>query len=120
MSYRPTDLEKMFTGSTPFTECHVLQVLYNLICNLNFLHSADVIHRDLKPANLLIDSSCNVTLCDFGMARTISKVRPMSPHVVSRWYRAPEIIIGLKDYDKKVDVWSAGCILADLMRFSEK
>jgi serine/threonine protein kinase len=120
MTYHPTDLRKLFNGSgVPFNDSHVLKVFYNLLCSLNFLHTANVIHRDIKPANLLIDSECNVYICDFGMSRTMSEKRSMSPHMVSRWYRAPEVIICCKDYGMKIDLWAMGCVLGELMRFSE-
>jgi mitogen-activated protein kinase 1/3 len=68
------DLKKIFTSHRPkrFGDKQVLHILYNLLCGINFLHSADVIHRDLKPSNVLIDKECTVTICDFGLARTIS------------------------------------------------
>lgn len=77
---------------------HFVIILYNLLCSINFLHSANIAHRDLKPANILIDSECNVKICDFGLARSMEtldgKKRSKTLHVVARWYRAPEIILG--------------------------
>ena len=93
---------------------------------MNFLHSANVAHRDLKPANILIDSECNITICDFGIARTIvAKVpsvkhsRSKTVHVASRWYRAPELIVGQNDYTTKVDIWSVGCIVAEVLNYTD-
>jgi len=109
---------------------------------LNFIHSAKVLHRDIKPENILIDDELNVKLCDFGLARyyrktardftelskgSVSKklqraqekrsdrTRELSNHVVSRWYRAPEIILLEPKYDSKIDLWAAGCIVAELI-----
>ena len=104
-----------------FTDDHIKVVLYNLLCSINFLHSANVVHRDLKPANILIDGDCNILICDYGLSRTLPKDkktnRPLTAHVTSRFYRAPELILDQKDYDTKVDMWSVGTILADLMMF---
>jgi len=86
------------------------------------LHSANIIHRDLKPANILIDQDCNVVICDFGLARSLpEKVhkRSLTTHVASRWYRAPELILDQEDYDFKADMWSMGCILGELIAFSD-
>ena len=56
-----------------FTEDHIVTIFYNILCALNFLHSANVVHRDLKPANILIDGECGIKICDFGLARTFNK-----------------------------------------------
>lgn len=73
MDYVDYDLKRIFTGTQPpvFSESHVTTIMYNVLCALNFMHSANVIHRDLKPANILINSECAVKICDFGLARCI-------------------------------------------------
>jgi mitogen-activated protein kinase 1/3 len=70
--FMQTDLKKIFQSmpQVEFTEDHLLQLLYNLLCALNFMHSANILHRDLKPANLLVNSECQVKICDFGLARS--------------------------------------------------
>ena len=80
INYVDLDLKKIFTTQRPkkFADNHVLIILYNLLCGINFLHSANVIHRDLKPSNVLINKECAITICDFGLARTLS-----DPSVVS-------------------------------------
>lgn len=86
------------------------------------MHSANVIHRDLKPANILIDQDCNVVICDFGLARSLPEKthqRSLTTHVASRWYRAPELILDQSDYDFQADIWSMGCILGELIAFSD-
>lgn len=83
-----------------------------------FIHSSGVIHRDLKTRNLLINSDCNVKICDFGLARLITKsqkVEPMTDYVATRWYRAPELLLGETNYTAAVDIWSVGCVLAELI-----
>ena len=126
MSYHDrNDMKQMFYSEKPndfvFTDEHIKVVLYNLLCSVNFLHSANVVHRDLKPANILLDGDCNILICDFGLSRTLPKVkkvnRPLTAHVTSRFYRAPELILNQGDYDTKVDMWSVGIILGDLMMF---
>jgi serine/threonine protein kinase len=78
MESMPQDLRKMLSDKNLlFDEEHALILLYNILCSINFLHSANVIHRDLKPANILVNSSCEIKICDFGMSRTFDqKIHP--------------------------------------------
>jgi mitogen-activated protein kinase 15 len=86
------------------------------------MHSAAVLHRDMKPSNLLLNSECFLKVADFGLARSIaalendSEVSPiLTDYVATRWYRAPEILLGSTKYTKGVDIWSIGCILGELL-----
>ena len=83
------------------------------------MHSGQLIHRDLKPSNILINSNCLIKLADFGLARTVSHNEDddsvKTEYVATRWYRAPEILLGSTKYDKAVDMWSIGCILGELI-----
>ena len=105
-----TDLRKLLdAGGASLSEQQLITILYRMLCALNFVHSANVIHRDIKPANLLIGDDLSIKLCDFGLSRSMpepeqndqicfkpdGKVRHrrLSNHVVSRWYRPPEIIL---------------------------
>lgn len=82
---------------------------------LAFCHSRRVLHRDLKPQNLLIDKEGSLKLADFGLARAIGiPVRTYTHEVVTLWYRAPEILLGSKHYSTAVDIWSVGCIFAEM------
>ena len=126
MKLQTMDLKKLFreshTEGFVFSESHLKVVLYNLLCSVHFLHSANIVHRDLKPANVLIDQDCNVILCDFGLARSLPEKthkRSMTTHVASRWYRAPELILDQKNYDFEIDMWSIGCILGELVSFTD-
>ena len=127
MDFTSHDLKKVFSSkhglNFSFTEQHAITILYNLLCSIKFIHSANIVHRDLKPSNILIDSQCGVKICDFGLSRTLPAEkearkpprRQLSDHVVSRWYRAPEIILKEVNYDTKIDQWSLGCIAGEMI-----
>ncbi len=90
--------------------------LRQLLDGIAYCHSNRVLHRDLKPQNLLIDSQGCIKLADFGLARTFSiPMRPYTHEVITLWYRAPEILLGTKQYTCSVDVWSLGCIFAEMV-----
>ncbi|KAI8421351.1 hypothetical protein MSG28_008363 [Choristoneura fumiferana] len=87
-----------------------------LAAALGYCHAARVLHRDLKPQNLLVDREGRIKLADFGLARAIAlPVRAYTHEVVTLWYRAPEILLGAKFYSTAVDVWSFGCIYAEMV-----
>ena len=90
-------------------------LLYQLLCGIKHLHSAGIIHRDLKPSNIVVKEDCTLKILDFGMARVVDHSFMMTPYVVMRYYRAPEIILGVK-YHESADIWSAGCIFAEMVR----
>lgn len=99
-------------------DVHHRFIFWQLLCALKYIHSAGVIHRDLKPSNLLINSDSTIKLCDFGLARAVEsdqEVDDLTDYVATRWYRAPEILFGSNTYDFSVDMWAAGCILAELV-----
>ena len=89
--------------------------LYQILRGLKFIHSANVIHRDLKPSNLLLNANCDLKICDFGLARPTAENEFMTEYVVTRWYRAPELLLNSSDYTAAIDVWSVGCIFMELM-----
>ena len=81
-----------------------------------YMHSANVLHRDLKPSNLLLNKKCDLKICDLGLCRGFETEDEFkTEYVVTRWYRAPEVILNASEYTKAVDVWSIGCILAELL-----
>lgn len=91
--------------------------LYQLINGIHYCHSLCVLHRDLKPQNLLIDNTDRLKLADFGLARGFGiPVRHYTHEVVTLWYRAPEVLLGARKYGCPVDMWSIGCIFAEMVR----
>ncbi|KAG1716817.1 hypothetical protein ID866_339 [Astraeus odoratus] len=85
---------------------------------LKALHSADVLHRDLKPSNLLLNANCDLKLCDFGLARSARpppNVANDSSTFMTEWYRAPEVMLTFKEYTRAIDMWSVGCVLAEML-----
>jgi len=110
-----SDLHKVIQSSTIFTREHYHYFTYQLLCGLKTIHAANIYHRDIKPANLLVNKDCTTKITDFNLARGVGcRNTQMTEYVVTRWYRAPEIIIFGDCYDEKVDVFSVGCILAEL------
>lgn len=90
--------------------------MYQLFRSLAYIHSQGVCHRDIKPQNLLLDPDTGVLkLCDFGSAKVLVRGEPNVSYICSRYYRAPELIFGATDYTCQIDVWSAGCVLAELL-----
>lgn len=117
--YRPeTDLHAVIRANI-LEEIHKKYIIYQLVKALKFMHSADLLHRDIKPSNLLLNSDCHVKLCDFGLCRNIAETAGPQPHltdyVATRWYRAPEILLGSPRYTKGVDIWAVGCILGEML-----
>lgn len=95
------------------TERIVTYLFYQLLRGLKYIHSAGIIHRDLKPGNLAVNENCELKILDFGLARQTET--EMTGYVVTRWYRAPEVIFNWMHYTQTVDVWSAACILAEMI-----
>lgn len=97
----------------------VKSYVYQLVSGIAYCHSHRIVHRDLKPQNLLIDQEGMLKLADFGLARAFGiPVRTYTHEVVTLWYRAPEILLGCKHYVPAVDIWSIGCIFAELAALS--
>ncbi|XWS74225.1 hypothetical protein CRYUN_Cryun02cG0197600 [Craigia yunnanensis] len=110
-----TDLHQIIRSSQPLTDDHCQYFLYQLLRGLKYIHSANVLHRDLKPSNLLLNANCDLKICDFGLARTTSETDFMTEYVVTRWYRAPELLLNCSEYTAAIDIWSVGCILMEII-----
>mmetsp|Transcript_24108 Transcript_24108/g.52601 ORF Transcript_24108/g.52601 Transcript_24108/m.52601 type:complete len:460 (+) Transcript_24108:190-1569(+) len=114
-----TDLHQIIASPQPLTDDHCQYFLYQILRGLKYIHSAHVLHRDLKPSNLLLNGNCDLKICDFGLARVAHPEENhagfMTEYVATRWYRAPEIMLSWKEYTKAIDVWSVGCIFAELL-----
>ncbi|VEU24101.1 DEKNAAC105325 [Brettanomyces naardenensis] len=107
-----TDLHRLL-ASRPLEKQFIQYFLYQILRGLKYVHSAGVIHRDLKPSNILINENCDLKICDFGLARIQDP--QMTGYVSTRYYRAPEIMLTWQKYDTEVDIWSAGCIFAEMI-----
>uniref|UniRef100_A0A8C7DEQ4 Mitogen-activated protein kinase n=1 Tax=Oncorhynchus kisutch TaxID=8019 RepID=A0A8C7DEQ4_ONCKI len=112
-----SDLHKIIVSPQPLSSDHVKVFLYQILRGLKYLHSAGILHRDIKPGNLLVNSNCVLKICDFGLARVeeLDESRHMTQEVVTQYYRAPEILMGSHHYSNAIDIWSIGCIFAELL-----
>jgi serine/threonine protein kinase len=112
-----TDLCRIIHSKESLSDDQVQYFLYQMLCGVHYLHSADVLHRDIKPSNILVNSDCRLKICDFGLARHANDrdlAEGLSEYVVTRWYRAPELLLA-NAYTKAIDMWSIGCIFAELL-----
>jgi len=155
------DLHKIIYSRQRLTDEHVAYFMYQLLRGLKYIHSANILHRDIKPSNILVNSNCDIAICDFGLARGIEKERihytntnnnnhhymltnnnnntssssstssitnpntvisvnptilsPLTEYVVTRWYRAPEIMLGCREYGTPIDIWAVGCVMGELL-----
>ncbi|KAI0343368.1 CMGC/MAPK/ERK protein kinase [Trametopsis cervina] len=123
------DLHAIIRSQQPLSDAHFQSFIYQTLCGLKYIHSANVLHRDLKPGNLLVNADCELKICDFGLARgyqpggsaqqakgsASANQGFMTEYVATRWYRAPEIMLSFANYGPAIDLWSVGCILAELL-----
>ncbi|EAY22853.1 CMGC family protein kinase [Trichomonas vaginalis G3] len=117
MEYLDKDLKNyLATQHGPINPMLIKSYAYQILAGLSYCHCQGIIHRDMKPQNLLLNRGGFIKLCDFGLARPISlPMRAYTKDVITLWYRAPEILLDAPAYDLSVDVWSVGCIIAEMM-----
>jgi len=118
-NYMETDLHAVVRANI-LEDIHKQYIVYQLLKALKFMHSAELLHRDIKPSNLLLNSDCHVRVCDFGLCRSVKECSSgpnpvLTDYVATRWYRAPEILLGSTHYTKGVDMWSLGCIVGEML-----
>jgi len=119
--YMETDLHAVIRANI-LQEVHKQYIMYQSFKALKYMHSAKLVHRDLKPSNLLLNAECLMKVADFGLARSLLNDVPdkgdkdvLTDYVSTRWYRAPEILLGSNTYGKSVDMWSLGCIFGEML-----
>ncbi|XP_067908439.1 STKc_p38 domain-containing protein [Heterodontus francisci] len=112
MPFMERDLSQIMKKQK-LSENMVVFLLYQILRGLKYIHSAGIVHRDLKPSNLAVNQNCELKILDFGLARHTEM--EMTGYVITRWYRPPEIILNWMHYSYSVDIWSVGCILAEMV-----
>ena len=120
MDFMPESLYRVIKHYTrmrqPMPALLVKLYSYQILRSLGYIHAAGVCHRDIKPQNLLVDTQRHtLKLCDFGSAKRLVRGEPNVSYICSRYYRAPELIFGATDYTPAIDVWSAGCVIAEVL-----
>ena len=117
--YMEHDINALVESKIQFTAGQIKNIMHQILTGIAYLHSNNIIHRDIKSANILLNNRGVVKLGDFGLARTISPIvqrnKLYSGNVVTIWYRPPELLLGMKNYDLEVDMWSIGCVFAELL-----
>lgn len=120
LDYMETDLHNVIRAKI-LTLDHIRFITTQLLRAVKYIHSGEVIHRDLKPANILVSSDCHIKIIDFGLARSLAFESTtgappiLTEYIATRWYRAPEILLGSKRYTKAVDMWAVGCVLGEML-----
>jgi len=117
--FMETDLHAVIKANI-LEDIHKRYIVYQTLKCLKYMHTAEVLHRDLKPSNILLNAECHAKVADFGLARSLmqsdEEATPLlTDYVATRWYRAPEILLGSHTYTKAVDVWSIGCIIGEML-----
>ncbi|XP_028765127.1 cyclin-dependent kinase G-2-like [Neltuma alba] len=117
MEYMEYDLKGLIQKmKRPFSIGEVKSLMMKLLKGVKYLHDNWVLHRDLKTSNILLNKEGELRICDFGLSRHYgSPLKPYTPLVVTLWYRAPELLLGAKEYSTAIDMWSIGCIMAELV-----
>lgn len=114
--FMPTDLHHALQGNI-LLDTHKAYIAYQVLDALKYLHEMEIIHRDLKPSNILLDASCMTKICDFGLARFVADIDPktLTDYIATRFYRPPEVLLASRGYTTALDMWSVGCIVAQML-----
>eukprot|EP01016_Furgasonia_blochmanni_P047420 TRINITY_DN6968_c0_g1_i2.p1 TRINITY_DN6968_c0_g1~~TRINITY_DN6968_c0_g1_i2.p1 ORF type:complete len:312 (+),score=33.15 TRINITY_DN6968_c0_g1_i2:54-989(+) len=117
--YMADNLENMICSYAKhkrlFSEQQIKDYSYQILKGLEYIHSKNIAHRDLKPENVLISESGVIKICDFGSSKVIDPNGRNTPYIVSRYYRAPELILCITKYNTAIDIWATACIIAELI-----
>lgn len=125
MELMDCDLHQIISSAQPLTVMHHKCFAYQMLEGIKAMHEVGIFHRDLKPGNLLVSKDCRLRITDFGLARFVdeatlvgeNRMNPLTEYVVTRWYRCPELLLAPnRPYNEAIDMWSIGCILAELLR----
>jgi serine/threonine protein kinase len=125
MEVMDCDLHRVIQSKQALSEKHHKCFIKQILEGIKAMHSIGVFHRDLKPGNILVSKDCQLRITDFGLARFMddktrlgnNQLNPMTEYVVTRWYRPPELLLSPnRPYSEAIDLWSIGCILAELIR----
>lgn len=116
MDFMETDLRAVLRSGQKLSDGHTQFFIYQALRATKIIHAAGVIHRDVTPANILVNTNCDLKICDFGLAKEESEDdAEMTDYVTMRWYRAVELVMEHKKYDGKVDIWGIGLIMGELL-----
>jgi len=113
--YMETDLHAVIRANV-LEDVQIRYIIYQILRGLKYLHSAGIVHRDIKPSNILLNSDCSLKICDFGLARSLDKESIQTDYIETRWYRAPEILLGSQQYSFAIDMWSVGCLFGEILK----
>ena len=102
-------------------EKHKKFIFFQIVKAIYYIHSGGLIHRDIKPSNILVNENCEAKLCDFGLVRSVDDETEeqedvLTEYIATRWFRAPEILLGSRTYSKAIDIWSLGCLLGEMIK----
>ena len=115
MDIMDTDLRAVLRSGQKLSDAHIQFFIYQALRALKVIDTAGVVHRDITPANILVNTNCDLKICDFGLAKEESDDgHDMTDYVTMRWYRAPELVMEHRHYTGKIDIWGIGCILGEL------
>ncbi|EFC37688.1 predicted protein [Naegleria gruberi] len=113
--YMDCNLQELLKSGQKFSEQNIQYFLYQMLKALDVLHNCDIVHRDIKSSNILVNNDYEVKFCDFGLSRAMMNEKMSTDNVATRWYRSPELLLKYHKAGKPIDVWSLGCVFAELL-----